>query len=60
MFLMISVDRAKPSDREEVEKLIAVYHSSEGPLPVRDRISWVVDQVLRELFPGLLLARDGT
>ncbi len=56
---MVSIGRAKPSDREEVEKLIAAYHSSEGVVPVRERIAWVVDQLLRDLFPGLLLvARD--
>ncbi len=60
MFVMVSVGRAEPSDREEVEKLIAAYHSSEGLVPTRERIAWVVDQLLRDLFPGLLLvARDG-
>ncbi len=57
---MVSISRARSSDREEVEKLIAAYHSSEGLVPMRERIAWVVDQLLRDLFPGLLLvARDG-
>ncbi len=56
---MISIERANLSDREEIEKLVAAYHASEDLIPMRERISYVVDQLLRGLFPGLLLvARD--
>jgi GNAT superfamily N-acetyltransferase len=50
---------ADPSDREEIEKLIAEYHASEDLTPIKERIAWAVDQQLRGLSPGLLLvARD--
>jgi ribosomal protein S18 acetylase RimI-like enzyme len=50
---------ADPADREEIEKLIADYHSSEGLTPIKERIVWAVDQQLRGQSPGLLLvARD--
>ena len=56
---MVTVGRANLSDREEVQKLIAEYHSSEGLRPIQERIAWAVDQQLRGESPGLLLvARD--
>ena len=56
---MVSVGLAGPSDREEIEKLIAEYHTSEGITPIKERISWAVGQQLRSKSLGLLLvARD--
>jgi GNAT superfamily N-acetyltransferase len=56
---MITIGRANISDHEEIEKLIAEYHRSEGITPIKERISWAVDQQLRGESPGLLLvARD--
>ena len=56
---MVTVGRANLPDREEIEKLIAEYHSSEGLMPIKERIAWAVDQQLRGESPGLLLvARD--
>jgi ribosomal protein S18 acetylase RimI-like enzyme len=52
---LVSVGSADPSDREEIEKLIAEYHSSEGLTPIKERISWAVDRQLRGESPGLLL-----
>jgi DNA-binding LytR/AlgR family response regulator len=56
---LVSVVLADPSDREEIEKLIAEYHSSEGLTPIKVRIASAVDQQLGGQSPGLLLvARD--
>ena len=56
---MVIIEQASLRDREEVEKLIAEYHSSEGLTPIKERISWAVDQQLRGQSPGLpLVARD--
>ncbi len=52
---MVLVERAAPPDRPDVERLIAAYHASEGLKPRPERISWAVDQVLRNRFPGVLL-----
>ncbi len=52
---MVTVGRANLSDREEIEKLIAEYHSSEGLTPIKERIAWAVDQQLQGQSPGLLL-----
>jgi GNAT superfamily N-acetyltransferase len=52
---MITVGRAVQIDREEIEKLIAEYHTSEGITPIEERISWAVDQQIRGDSPGLLL-----
>ena len=52
---MVLVERAAPPDRADAERLIAAYHASEGLKPRPDRISWTVDQVLRNRFPGVLL-----
>jgi GNAT superfamily N-acetyltransferase len=56
---MVTIGRAKLSDREDIEKLIADYHTSEGLTPIKERIAWAVDQQLEGKSPGLLLvARD--
>lgn len=52
---MVSVRKARLSDRQKVQELIAEYHASEGLIPRPERIAWAVDQQLRGLFPGLLL-----
>jgi len=52
---MVLVERAAPPDRAEVERLVAAYHTSEGVTPRPERISWTVDQVMRNRFPGVLL-----
>jgi GNAT superfamily N-acetyltransferase len=56
---MLTVGEATASEHEDIEKLIAEYHSSEGLMPIKERIAWAVDQQLRGESPGLLLlARD--
>ena len=56
---MLTVGEATASDHEDIEKLIAEYHSYEGLMPIIERIAWAVDQQLRGESPGLLLlARD--
>jgi GNAT superfamily N-acetyltransferase len=52
---MALVDRANPPDRADVERLIAAYHASEGVKPKPERISWAVEQLMRNRFPGVLL-----
>ena len=52
---MVLVERAAPPDRPDVERLIAAYHASEGVKPRPERISWAVDQILRNRVGGLLL-----
>ncbi len=52
---MVFVERAAPPDRADVERLIAAYHTSEGVKPRPERISWAVEQVLRNRIGGLLL-----
>jgi GNAT superfamily N-acetyltransferase len=52
---MVTIEHAKMSDCEEIEKLIAEYHSSEGLTPIKERIAWAVDQQLRDPAMGLLL-----
>src|SRR5713101_663963 len=55
---MIVIGRAYLSEREEIKKLIAEYHRSEGLRPNKERIAWAVRLQLRDT-PGLLLvARD--
>jgi len=51
---MALVERATPADREAVERLIAAYIASEGGKPKPERISWAVEQVLKNRFPGVL------
>jgi GNAT superfamily N-acetyltransferase len=56
---MLTIGKARKSDRSEVEKLIAEYHSSEGITPIKERIAWAVDEQLQGRSLGLLLvARD--
>ena len=52
---MVLVERANPTDRADVERLIAAYHASEGAKPRPERISWAVEQVLKNRFPGVLI-----
>ncbi len=52
---MVLVERAAPPDRPDVERLIAAYHTSEGVRPRPERISWAVDQILRNRVGGLIL-----
>ena len=51
---MVGVRQANTSDRQEIEKLISEYHTSEGLTPIPERITWAVDEALRESFSGLL------
>ncbi len=52
---MVLVERAAPPDRLDVERLISAYHASEGVKPRPERITWAVDQILRNRVGGLLL-----
>ncbi len=52
---MVLVERAIPPDRLDVERLIAAYHASEAVKPRPERITWAVDQILRNRFPGVIL-----
>ena len=52
---MVLVERAAPPDRLDVERLIAAYHASEGLKPRLERISWAVEQILRNRVGGVLL-----
>ncbi len=52
---MVLVERAAPPDRPDVERLIAAYHTSEGVRPRPERISWAVDQILRNRVGGVIL-----
>jgi ribosomal protein S18 acetylase RimI-like enzyme len=56
---MVLVERANPTDRADVERLVAAYHESEGVKPRPERIAWAVEQQMRNRFPGtLLVARE--
>jgi GNAT superfamily N-acetyltransferase len=58
---MALIERANPTDRADVERLIAAYHTSEGVKPRPERISWAVEQQMKNRFPGVLLvAREKT
>ena len=53
------VERATPMDREAVERLITAYIAAEGGRPKAERVSWAVEQVLKNRFPGaLFVARE--
>ena len=52
---MVLIERANPTDRADVERLIAAYIASEGVKPRPERISWAVEQVLRNRVGGVLL-----
>jgi GNAT superfamily N-acetyltransferase len=53
---MALVERANPTDRADVERLIAAYYTSEGVKPKPERIAWAVEQQMKNRFPGILLA----
>jgi len=52
---MAVVERANPTDREAVERLVSAYITSEGLRPKAERVSWAVEQVIKNRFPGVLL-----
>ncbi len=52
---MVLIERANPTDRADVERLIAGYHTSEGVKPRPERITWAVEQILRNRVGGVLL-----
>ena len=52
---MALIERASRPDRADVERLIAAYHTSEGVKPKPERITWAVEQQMRNRFPGVLL-----
>jgi len=52
---MALIERAAPPDRPDVERLIGAYHMAEGVRPRPERISWAVDQILRNRVGGVLL-----
>ena len=52
---MVLIERASRPDRADVERLIAAYHTSEGVKPKPERITWAVEQQMRNRFPGVLL-----
>lgn len=52
---MVLVERAAPPDRPDVERLIAAYYVAEGVKPRAERISWAVEQILRNRVGGVLL-----
>lgn len=52
---MALIERAAPPDRADVERLIAAYHAAEGVKPKPERITWAVEQQMRNRFPGVLL-----
>ena len=56
---MVLIERANPTDRADVERLITAYIASEGVKPRSERISWAVEQVLRNRVGGILfVARE--
>lgn len=52
---MVLVRVARVTDRDDVERLIASYHCSEGIKPNADRISWAVTLSLRNRRTDLLM-----
>lgn len=52
---MALIERANPTDRADVERIIAAYHASEGAKVRPERISWAVEQQMRNRFPGVLI-----
>ena len=56
---MVTIAQGSLSDRQEIKRLIAEYHSSEGLTPIKERIAWAADQQLHGQSPGhLLVARE--
>ncbi|HKW43662.1 MAG TPA: GNAT family N-acetyltransferase, partial [Thermoplasmata archaeon] len=52
---MVLVERAAPPDRLDVERLIAAYLTSEGVKPRPERITWAVEQVMKNRVGGVIL-----
>src|SRR5204863_216665 len=52
---MVLVERANPTDRLDIERLIAAYLTSEGVKPRPERITWAVEQVMKNRVGGLIL-----
>src|SRR5712692_6024967 len=52
---MVLIERAAPPDRLDVERLIAAYLTSEGVKPRPERITWAVEQVMRNRVGGVIL-----
>src|SRR5256886_765794 len=52
---VLLIERANPTDRLDVERLIAAYLTSEGVKPRPERITWAVEQVMRNRVGGVLL-----
>jgi hypothetical protein len=55
---MTVIGQAHLSESEEIKKLIAEYHRSEGLTPNNERIAWAVRLQLRDTPRLLLVARD--
>src|SRR6266850_1921152 len=56
---MSLVERATPADREAIERLVTACIAAEGGKPKAERVSWAVEQVLKNRFPGtLFVARE--
>src|SRR5437763_734878 len=51
----VVVERANPTDRLDIERLIAAYLASEGVKPRPERITWAVEQVMKNRGGGLIL-----
>lgn len=52
---MVLVERAAPPDRLDIERLIAAYLTSEGVKSRPERITWAVEQVMKNRVGGVLL-----
>ncbi|TLZ56936.1 MAG: GNAT family N-acetyltransferase [Methanobacteriota archaeon] len=52
---MVLVERANPTDRLDVERLIAAYLTSESVKPRPERITWAVEQVMKNRVGGVVL-----
>src|SRR6266550_4088552 len=52
---MVLVERANPTDRLDVERLIAAYLTSEAVKPRPERITWAVEQVMKNRVGGVIL-----
>src|SRR3989454_9538685 len=52
---MLLIERVKPTVGLDVQRLIANYLPSEGVKPRPERITWAVEQVLRNRVGGVLL-----
>src|ERR1700704_2207626 len=52
---MVLVERANPTDRLDIERLIAAYLTSESVKPRPERITWAVEQVMKNRVGGVVL-----